>query len=571
MIPDGARRQQLIEFVGRKTIRAACLLWSFGLVYLLLELLFAALLQHTLTALGLVSMPSNRSGRFFNLSLNQLIVLLIFVAVARALTSFAQVVVGGQAVEGFAYRIRRLLVEKSLRATSVKTAETLSFFNQRIYTASMAIQSAQVMALQGILTAGILLSLFWMSPLPTALLLLAVIAVSAPARQLNKRVKRSATMHAEALSKIMLHLHNVFRNFLLIRLFNLQRDEQSKILGHLKTYSDCLTQYYWMEGLSGALAPLVVVLTILWVALLQNTAVAIERSLAVPYLYLSLRLAQNLAPLVTNVSRLTFAIPEFRGAFRWWLEQQDDTSETFATAGTPQPSAPVKSAVGWRLSGVTFGYPDCQPLFESFSVEIVPGSLIRVRGASGVGKSTLVSLLVGEAVPSRGCVEVELDGEFSCLPASAPRLREHIGYSGTEPFLFEGTIYQNITYGLKVLPDQDFLLESTGWAECRFIFELPQQFEHRIDELGQGLSTGQKQRLSLLRALLRRPKALILDEALASVDVQTENRILTNLVKLKSECTILLISHRDHSGLASDLILELEESSQARITRPYRR
>ena len=559
MRPSTARLRHLIEFTGWPTIGAVCLLWSFGLILLLLELGFAYLLQHFLSALGLISIqPVGRLS--LDLSLNETVLLITAVAVARSAITFAQAVCGGGAVEGFAHRLRSMLVETCLQASSVRSAETLTFFNQRIYTASMSIQSLQTLLLQGTVALGLLCSLFWMGPAPTVLMLLVVAAALLPMRSLNRRGKRSATLHADTFSKIMLHLNNIFRNFLLIRLFNLQERERTRIQGHLKTYSNYIMQYYRIEGLWGALAPLVIALNILWLAFVQNSAAAIERSLAVPYLYLSFRFAQNLAPLVSNASRLAFASTQFGYTFRWWLDRKACQTQTFDTAPPRQEVLPVASAIGWKLYAVTFGYPGQAPLFENFDLEVAPGSLVRVHGASGVGKSTLVRLMTGESSPSSGSVSVQLDGELYAVNSAAARLREHLGYSSTEPYLFEGTIYQNITYGLKALPDEGFLLESVARAECQFVFEFPEKFEHQIDELGQGLSTGQKQRLSLLRALLRKPRALILDEALSNVDARTENRILTNLAIAKRECTVLLISHREHPSLAADAVLNLDES-----------
>lgn len=561
-MPERASLRDLIEFAGWSTIRAICLLWAFGLIYLLLELGFAYLLQQFLIALGLVSIqPVNGSRLGLDLSLNKIILLIFIVASARAAVSFAQNVGGGGAMERFSHRMRRMIIEDCLNQTSVSTAETLTFFNERIYTATMTIQAAQSLALQGTLIIGLLFSLFWMSPVPTLLLLLVVSMILLPVRVLNKQLKRSATLHADTFSRVMLHLNNVFRNFLLIRLFNLQKSEKSKILGHLKTYSDHITRYYWIEGVAGALVPLVVVLTVVCVALLQNTTVAIERSFAVPYLYLSFRLALNLSPLVNNMSRLAFGSGQFRYTFRWWLERKNNltlrTLDDDATSG--HDGLPVRDAIGWKLNAVTFGYPDQPLLFRDFRLLIAPGALVSVRGYSGVGKSTLVRLLVGEAVPHGGSIEVQLDGDSYAVSDVAARLRDHIGYSSTEPYLFEGTIYENITYGLKAPPDEDFLREEAARAECQFIFEFPKRFEHWIDELGQGLSTGQKQRLSLLRALLRKPRALILDEALSNVDTRTENRILSNLIGIKRGCTILLISHRDHTSIPSDAVVNLED------------
>lgn len=558
MRPARARLHDLVEFVGWSTIRAVSLLWACGLILLLLEVGFAYLLQHFLAALGLVSIqPAGWLSP--GLGLNETITLIAAVAVVRSAVGFTQVVVGGGAIEGFSHRLRSLLVESCLTASTVRSAETLTFFNQRIYTASMAIQSLQTLLLQGTLGVGLLASLFWIGPLPTTLMLLVVGAALLPMRALNKRGKRSATLHADTLAQIMLHLNNVFRNFLLIRLFNLQGREKARILGHLKIYSNYIKQYYWIDGLSVAVTPLVIVLNILWLAFVQNGTSSIERSLAVAYLYLSFRFAQNFAPLVSNVSRLAFTSTQFGHTFRWWLGQRGNRVQPPGAAGPAEEVLPVTSAVGWELDAVTFGYPGQPPLFDNFDLKVAPGTLVRVRGDSGVGKSTLVRLLTGEASPSRGSVNVRLDGDLIPAARAAARLREHLGYSSTEPYLFEGTIYENITYGLKAPPGEELLRESAACSECQFIFEFPEKFEHRIDELGQGLSTGQKQRLSLLRALLREPKALILDEALSNVDARTENRILANLARMRRGSTVLLISHREHPGLDPDAVLSIEE------------
>lgn len=559
MKPARARLGNLIAFVGHSTLWSLGLLWVLGLLLFLLELGFASLVQQFLAALGLILTPSpNGSHPPLTLSLKKIVFLIFIVSTARAAVTFAQGVIDGGAIERFSHRIRGLLIESCLDATSVRAAETLTFFNQRVYTASMAIHSVQILACQGILALGLLISLFLISPLLTLLMSLVVLAISLPVRNLSRRVKKSSTLHIDALSKIMLHLNNVFRNFLLIRLYNLQASERARLQGHLRDYSKHVTHYYWVEGFSGTVVPLLIVLNILWVALVQNSAAAIDRSLVVPYLYLSFRFAQNLAPIVNNVSRLSFASPEFRHVFHWWLAQAGAPARASDASAAEEENLPVGSAIGWKLDAVTFGYPHHPDLFNDFHLEVKPGSLLLMRGSSGVGKSSLVRLMVGEARQSVGSVEVQLDGKLFPVIGAAARLRNHIGYSGAEPFLFEGTIYENVTYGLRALPARDFLLESTVRAECQFICDLPEQFEHRLDELGQGLSTGQKQRLSLLRALLRKPRALILDEALSNVDIPTENRILDNLIQLKRECTIIFISHREHPSLSADVELNMD-------------
>jgi hypothetical protein len=158
------RLHDLAEFVGRPAVLATCLLWLFGVVSLSLELGFAYLIQRFLLAVGLISAEVVSSPRLLlSLSLNEIVLLISVVAAARAGLVFAQGVIGGGAVESFSHRMCMQLIEDCLSAPSVRSGETLSFFNQRIYTASTAIQSVQVLCLQGTLSLGLLVSLLLMS------------------------------------------------------------------------------------------------------------------------------------------------------------------------------------------------------------------------------------------------------------------------------------------------------------------------------------------------------------------------------------------------------------------------
>ena len=211
---------------------------------------------------------------------------------------------------------------------------------------------------------------------------------------------------------------------------------------------------------------------------------------------------------------------------------------------------------------MTFGYAGQAPLFAGLNFQVVPGSLVHVSGPSGSGKTSLVALLMGEAVPASGTIELTAGGRWSPIGTSRSHLCAHLGYASAESYLFAGTLYDNVTYGLALPPDEDFLSRMTTLAECGFIEDFSGRFAHRIDELGQGMSTGQRQRLSLLRALLRRPRALILDEALSNVDAGTEARIVANLRTLRPQCTIIWVSHRPLAS-GADATLELQAAVEA--------
>ena len=215
--------------------------------------------------------------------------------------------------------------------------------------------------------------------------------------------------------------------------------------------------------------------------------------------------------------------------------------------------------VGWRLTGVGYRYPDGpSDLFSMLDLEVAPGQTLVVFGPSGVGKSTLLNLFLGGIQPTQGHIDLLLDnGVIKPLSSFRSRILASVGYVGTDSFIFEGTVFENLTYGLLMPPAQSEVSRALELAECGFVKSLDKGLDYKLTEQGQGLSAGQKQRLSLARALLRNPKILILDEATANLDADIEAKLLTTLLRLKGQMTILAVTHRPSVMMIADLQLDL--------------
>lgn len=215
---------------------------------------------------------------------------------------------------------------------------------------------------------------------------------------------------------------------------------------------------------------------------------------------------------------------------------------------------PVKGEVVYENVGFSYG-PE-RVILKHISLHAKPGEMIALVGPTGAGKSTLVNLLPCFYEATSG--KVTIDGqEVSGIALES--LREHISVVSQEPFLFNGTIRENILYG-KLDATEAELITAAKAANCHdFISRLPDGFDSKVGERGVKLSVGEKQRVSIARALLKNSPVLILDEATASVDTATEKLIQEALEHLMAGRTCFVIAHRLSTIRNADQILVLRQ------------
>jgi ATP-binding cassette subfamily B protein/subfamily B ATP-binding cassette protein MsbA len=213
---------------------------------------------------------------------------------------------------------------------------------------------------------------------------------------------------------------------------------------------------------------------------------------------------------------------------------------------------PVRGEVSY--DNVSFCYDPERPVLKNISLTAKPGEMVALVGPTGAGKSSVVNLLPGFYLPSGGTITI--DGQdISTIKLES--LREAISVVSQEAFLFNGTLRENIMYGcLEATPEQ--LVEAARAANCdEFISRLPEGYDSRVGERGVKLSAGEKQRVSIARALLKNAPILILDEATASVDTATEKLIQQALERLMARRTSFVIAHRLSTIRKADQILVL--------------
>ena len=207
------------------------------------------------------------------------------------------------------------------------------------------------------------------------------------------------------------------------------------------------------------------------------------------------------------------------------------------------PEATAIAEIQGRVTfkDVTFGYDKSKPVLHEVDLDVAPGEMVGLVGKSGVGKTTTVNLIARFYDVDRGAIEI--DG-VDVRNLRLEDLRRQIGIVLQEPFLFSGTIAENIGYGNPGATFEEIMQAAQAANAHDFIVGKADGYDTNVGERGNNLSGGEKQRVSIARAILHNPRILILDEATSSVDVETEKEIQEAVARLVKNRTTFAIAHR---------------------------
>jgi ABC-type multidrug transport system fused ATPase/permease subunit len=209
-----------------------------------------------------------------------------------------------------------------------------------------------------------------------------------------------------------------------------------------------------------------------------------------------------------------------------------------------------------RFEHVTFAYPGQSVLLQNISFEVMPGQAVLIMGASGIGKTTLISMLPRFVTPASGAIYLD-SIPLKLIPLK--ELRRQIAYVSQDVFLFSDTIANNIRIGNRAASDQDVYEAARMANALGFIESLPEGFKTQVGERGARLSGGQRQRIAIARAVIRNAPILILDEATSAVDIETESLVHDSLAGLMKDRTTIIIAHHATAFLENvDKVLVLQ-------------
>ena len=231
-----------------------------------------------------------------------------------------------------------------------------------------------------------------------------------------------------------------------------------------------------------------------------------------------------------------------------------DTPSAIQDAKNAYPLENVKGAI--KFENVSFNYENKIPVLKNISFSCEPGMMVALVGPTGVGKTTTAQLISRFYDVTEG--RILIDGQ-DIRDVTLESLRHNISPVLQDTFLFNGSIAENIGYARPLSTREEIEAAAKAANIHNDILQMPDGYETQVGERGLRLSGGQKQRVAIARAILRKSPIIILDEATASVDVQTERQIQSAISELTGKCTIIAIAHRLSTIMNADLILVIHE------------
>lgn len=357
-----------------------------------------------------------------------------------------------------------------------------------------------------------------------------------------------------SLGKIDGHVEEMFSGHTIVKAFN---GEQKSISTFRKINSELYENAWKSQFFSGLLHPLMnfvensgfVIVSVLggWLAIQGKMTIGSIQAF-IQYMNQFTRPITQTAS-IANILQSTAAAAERVFEF---LEEKEEVPET----SQPVIVKEVKGAVDFEH--VFFGYTSDKVIIKDFNASIKPGQKVAIVGPTGAGKTTMVNLLMRFYDVNKGAIKI--DG-VNIKEMRRSDLRKLFGMVLQDTWLFNGTIEENIAYGKENATHEEVVRAAQAACADHFILTLPHGYNMKIDEEATNISQGEKQLLTIARAMLANPPMLILDEATSSVDTRTETLIQTATDNMMKGRTSFIIAHRLSTIRNADLILVMRDGS----------
>ena len=506
---------------------------------------------------GLVAKISGTGGIDFGRIAQILLFLLGMYLIAALFGSIQGWIMSGIA-QKMAYRMRRDISEKINRMPmkyfeSRTVGEVLSRITNDVDTMGQSLNQSITQLITSVtMIIGVFIMMLTISPLMT---LIAVIILPVSMLLISIVVKHSQKYfkaQQEYLGHINGQVEECYSGHNVIRAFN----QEETVKARFDETNRILFQSAWKsQFFSGMMQPIMnFVGNLGYVAVaVSGSMLAVAGVIKVGDIQAFIQYVKNFTQPITQIAQVSNMLQSMAAAAERVFEFLDEEEET-ADPAQPASLADVKGGVDF--DHVHFGYNPDKIIINDFSAHVEPGQMVAIVGPTGAGKTTMVKLLMRFYDVNSGAIRVDGHDVREFRRAD---LRETFGMVLQDTWLFKGTIMENIRYGRLDASDEEVIAAAKAAHVHHFIQTLPGAYQMELNEDATNISQGQKQLLTIARAILADNKIMILDEATSSVDTRTEHLIQDAMANLMKGRTSFVIAHRLSTIKNADLILVMKD------------
>ncbi|WP_327124807.1 MULTISPECIES: ABC transporter ATP-binding protein [unclassified Streptomyces] len=437
-----------------------------------------------------------------------------------------------------------------------KRGEVLSRATNDIDNISQTMQQTMGQLINSLLTiVGVLIMMFWISPLLALVALVTVPLSVVVATKVGKRSQPQFVQQWKVTGKLNAHIEEMYTGHTLVKVFGRQEESAKDFAEQNDALYEASFRAQFNSGIMQPLMMFVSNLNYVLIAVVGGLRVA-SGALSIGDVQAFIQYSRQFSMPLTQVASMANLVQSGVASAERIFELLD-AEEQGPDPVTGERPADLLGSVS--LEKVSFRYEPDKPLIENLSLSVEPGHTVAIVGPTGAGKTTLVNLLMRFYEVTGG--RIALDG-VDVAKMSRDELRAGIGMVLQDTWLFGGSIADNIAYGASREVSREEIEEAARAAHAdRFIRTLPDGYDTVIDDEGTGVSAGEKQLITIARAFLSDPVILVLDEATSSVDTRTEVLIQKAMARLAHGRTSFVIAHRLSTIRDADVILVMENGA----------
>lgn len=541
----------LCDFLSTNVVKGIFYAIILSLLVFAIETSFVFVLQGFLLTLGIMEKSKTHLPDWYPTGLEASIAILISFGILRSVIHTVSYYVSVRVPTLFdTIQKRRIMIFSFGSPESITMSKSMATFSELCIRGNKGVGYLIVLISDAVTVTFFFLVGLKLAPKEMIIGLILLVVLSLPLKALNKVANGAGVKIFNEWNAITNMLVDGVRNNFFYKMYGLINQRMKECEEGISRYLVNYNKSYLVIGIKNNTPNMLGIVVLGFLMYISINYIKTPGEVLLTFFYIFIRLAIGLGKIQSQLTGFRIQLPAIKELFDWyvrWKEFEKKKSSEIIERNFDENELTddIKNrGVELAVKDLSFKYPGTdKKVLNGLNINLEKGETLVISGESGTGKSTLLSLLLGILKPTEGLIEINNHNAYEISDA----LSKHIGYVGPNPYIITDTIRNNLLYGHF---DPNSVTDEEIWqaldnAELTDYIKSTDNGLNTFFNEEAPISTGQKQRLSIARVYLRKPKLIVLDEITANLDSDTEHKIIENLKPFLKECTSLVVTHRE--------------------------